>query len=800
MGSVALELPTTGAQEAGVWPEAALSALDDQLSAQDAQSAGLFAPGGDLQPQAPDEAATELREASVPQSAQLPGSAAITAAASAHGAGFMAALASPISRRQQPEEATALAGEEITQAHTDHQQIASVEALDDSLQLAEAQAAGLWASELPIDEAAGLPAVSQASAEVLAAAKALGGGFLAGLALPSSPAQADVSQPAPHPDDTPDGSSATQDAGLSRPERLTFQEIARRLGARITGRDPDSASADDDAPSMGGSERSQHGSALRTLASTVPSLVSVPGPQLSVVSAPAAGDAPSAEQSSGEVPSGQVLPFTRTEPNAERMVIDRLPLGVNIYAEQSMLYTNRAALELMGVANVHALRRHDSLDSLFAGVTGGQDGAMTLVRSDGSRIAVAGRLQSVRLDGQSAVLLSVRPASEASEPPTEETQSLPLIRARIGELEAIVDLASDGVVQLDASGQIQGLNQAAQALVGYSSSDLEGRPFRLLFAEDSRQIALDYLDDMAGQGRISLFNQGRELECLTAQGGLVPVFMTLGLLTDDQPATFCAVLRDLSPFKQAENDLVEARRAAEEANAHKSDFLARVSHEIRTPLNAVIGFSEVMLEERFGPVGSERYRQYLRDIHTSGEHLMSLLNDLLDLSKIEAGRMEMTFGEVDLKDVVEQCLAIMQPQASQGRIIVRTSLPLSVPKVVCDIRSIRQIVLNLMSNAIKFTDPGGQIIVSTLYEPTGEVSLRVRDTGRGMSRAYIELALEPFRQVPTTLNQVVSGTGLGLPLTKALVEANRAQFAIESAPGEGTLAKVTFPLQRVLAE
>jgi signal transduction histidine kinase len=228
--------------------------------------------------------------------------------------------------------------------------------------------------------------------------------------------------------------------------------------------------------------------------------------------------------------------------------------------------------------------------------------------------------------------------------------------------------------------------------------------------------------------------------------------------------------------------------------------LARVSHEIRTPLNAVIGFSEVMLEERFGPVGSERYRQYLRDIHTSGEHLMSLLNDLLDLSKIEAGKMELSFGEVDLNDVVQQCLAIMQPQANQGRIIVRTSLPLSLPKVVADIRSVRQVVLNLMSNAIKFTDPGGQIIVSTLYEPSGEVSLRVRDTGRGMDAADVELALEPFRRVPTTLNQVITGTGLGLPLTKALVEANRAQFGLESTPGEGTLAMMTFPSQRVLAE
>jgi PAS domain S-box-containing protein len=336
------------------------------------------------------------------------------------------------------------------------------------------------------------------------------------------------------------------------------------------------------------------------------------------------------------------------------MVLDRLPLGVIIYSDDGILYANHAALDLSGRSNVPALKELGQIEALFADGMDEGNGAMTLVRPDGSTLQVTGRVQSVRWDGQSAALLSLREHTPADSETQEASQdasllaagaagvaagaiaganasdgALPLVRARIGELEAIIDLASDGVVTLDGEGEIKDLNQAAQALVGYAAEDLIGRPFRLLFPEDSRQTALDYLEDIAGQGRLSLFNEGRELECITAQGGLVPVFMTLGRLTDDEPATYCAVLRDLSPFKQAETDLVEARKAAEEASAHKSDFLARVSHEIRTPLNAVIGFSEVMLEERFGPVGSERYRQYLRDIHTSGEHLMSLLNDCL---------------------------------------------------------------------------------------------------------------------------------------------------------------------------
>ena len=244
-----------------------------------------------------------------------------------------------------------------------------------------------------------------------------------------------------------------------------------------------------------------------------------------------------------------------------------------------------------------------------------------------------------------------------------------------------------------------------------------------------------------------------------------------------------------------------ARRQAqaEKASAAKSDFLAKISHEIRTPLNAIIGFSEVMMEERFGPIGNERYRDYLKDIHASGGHLISLINDLLDLSKIEAGKLELSFAKVSVNDLTQQCVALMQPQANRERIIIRTSLPPDVPQVVADARSVRQIMLNLLSNSIKFTGAGGQVIVSTALNDNGEVVLRVRDTGIGMSENDIETALEPFRQLATTTLGRAAGTGLGLPLTKALVEANRASFHIKSAPNEGTLVEVAFPAAHVLA-
>jgi signal transduction histidine kinase len=255
------------------------------------------------------------------------------------------------------------------------------------------------------------------------------------------------------------------------------------------------------------------------------------------------------------------------------------------------------------------------------------------------------------------------------------------------------------------------------------------------------------------------------------------------------------VFRDLTQWKRTEEELVAARQQAEKSSAAKSDFLAKVSHEIRTPLNAIIGFSEVMMEERFGPVGNERYRGYLKDIHASGELLLSLINDLLDLSKIEAGKLELTFASVSLNELTRQCVGIMQPQANRERVIIRTALAPQLPPVTADARSVRQIVLNLLTNSIKFTGAGGQVIVSTALKDDGAVVLRVRDTGIGMSEKDLATALEPFRQVATTGRP--GGTGLGLPLTKALAEANQAKFAIKSAPKEGTLVEIAFPASRV---
>lgn len=474
-----------------------------------------------------------------------------------------------------------------------------------------------------------------------------------------------------------------------------------------------------------------------------------------------------------------------------RRLLDRIPLGMLVLKGGDLVYGNRAALEMSGHADVESLAAR-GVDTLFSEPLARDDAApasLRLVAEDGVEVDVEARLSPMRWGDEAATAITLRRAEGA-------TAALVAAHAREAELSAILDTATDGVLTLDGAGRILTINRSAEALFGYEAREIVGSLFSLALAPESRRVAYEYLDGLKSSSVASLLNDGREVLGLVRQGGAIPLYMTLGALGSGEDGRYCAVLRDITHWKKAEEELVAAKRQAERASAHKSDFLAKVSHEIRTPLNAIIGFAEVMMEERFGAVGNERYREYLKDIHLSGEHLISLVNDLLDLSKIESGKLELNFVDVDLNEAVAQAVALLQPQANRAHIIIRTSLTRSVPLVQADKRSIRQIVLNLASNAVKFTQGGGQVIVATALNDLGEPVIRVRDTGVGMSRKEIALALEPFRQLPMGGSD---GAGLGLPLTKALTEANRAQFVIQSAVGEGTLVEVTFSSARAIS-
>ncbi|HEX8666139.1 MAG TPA: PAS domain S-box protein [Beijerinckiaceae bacterium] len=547
-------------------------------------------------------------------------------------------------------------------------------------------------------------------------------------------------------------------ARLSVEERNAFREIARALGARFADEEPDAPRTAEARPSR-------------------------KAPQDGVVT--------------------PLRPAPTIDADAAR-ILDRLPVGVLIHRGDEPLFLNRFLLDLVDYDDVDHLALDGGVPRLFRGRAGAArfEAAAPLAlttRREGS-IPVEVRLTTVEWDGLPASLMLVRKAPDAEQ--GQRLRALELdLRAREGrlrELSSILDVATDGIVVLDEEGRILSLNRSAEALFGYDQNEVAGERFIVLLAPESHSVATEYLDGLSRDGVASLLNDGREVIGRVRQGGLIPLFMTVGRVSEAPERKFCAVLRDITAFKKAEGELIAAKRAAEEASAHKSDFLAKVSHEIRTPLNAIIGFAEVMLEERFGAVGNERYKDYLRDIHASGGHVISLVNDLLDLAKVEAGRMELSFTRVDLNELAASGVALMQPQAARERIVMRTSFAQKLPAVVADERSVRQIVLNVIANAIRFTEAGGQVIVSTAATDRGEVALRVRDTGLGMTPEEVEAAMQPFRQLATSRRG--GGTGLGLPLTKALVEANRGALRITSARNEGTLVEVLFPPTRVLAD
>ena len=361
---------------------------------------------------------------------------------------------------------------------------------------------------------------------------------------------------------------------------------------------------------------------------------------------------------------------------------------------------------------------------------------------------------------------------------------------------------------------LSGLAWAGLAFVGGSVADPSGQVFilvslivliaiRMTFA--SSVMSIFYVGTIpmtvAVVGRLMLQNHPFYFAMASMAAGLHVYFIIMARRLNSTALAMLkfraekdALIAELEEEKSISDN---ARAQAEAANIAKSRFLATMSHELRTPLNAILGFSEVMHTELLGPLQNPTYKDYAGSIHDSGAHLLNLINEILDLSRIEAGKYELTEERVHLADIVGDCWRLLKLRADGKSQSVTFDLPADAPSVWADARATRQICLNLMSNALKFTPRGGQIVVSVRTGAAGQI-LSVRDNGPGISPAEIHKVMQPFGQGSLAHQTAEGGTGLGLPIVKGLIELHGGTFELKSELRKGTAAEIAFPAKRVL--
>ena len=414
-----------------------------------------------------------------------------------------------------------------------------------------------------------------------------------------------------------------------------------------------------------------------------------------------------------------------------------------------------------------------------------------------SAMTFAGHFGPMRAGRRLLRVSAAATAAAAPEPAADPGAEARELRQKLAWFREAIDKVGHSVVIFDAQDRLVLCNRFYRE--GYRAGDrvlppeipLEGKTYRALMElRVQYKLHKEFADDPAAfiEDRVRRFEEGKDAITYLANGRVVrSQYRRLA------GGNRVYISTDVTELMEKE----EQQRTTELAYRTKSQFLANMSHELRTPLNAILGFSELIRDATAGPVDA-RYRSYAEDIHGAGQHLLNLINDILDLSKIEVGRMGLREGTVDLCDLVRKCCRLVHERAREDRLTLEQEIPDDLPCVVADEVRLKQILINLLSNAIKFTPAGGRVCVFAVLRPDGGMNLSVSDTGIGMSAEEIGTALTPFHQVDRGFGRSYDGTGLGLPLAKTLTELHGARFEIESAPGAGTLVTIAIPPERVL--
>jgi PAS domain S-box-containing protein len=362
----------------------------------------------------------------------------------------------------------------------------------------------------------------------------------------------------------------------------------------------------------------------------------------------------------------------------------------------------------------------------------------------------------------------------------------------------IVENAVWGIFQTTPDGHYLTANPALARIYGYDTASA----LLTAITDIGRQVYVDprRRDEFVRQMQVNGHVSGFESQVYRRDGTIIWISESCREVRDRAGALLCyeGTVEDVSQRKRTEEELRSAKEQAEQASRAKTAFLANMSHELRTPLNAVIGFAEIFDMELFGPMGDPRYRDYARDIRASGQHLLDVINNILDLTKIEAGHLGLDEQSIDVENLLALCERIVREGAQKQGIRLERKPVSAALSLRADATRLKQILLNLLSNAVKFTPKGESVTLSARQEPDGALIFEVSDRGIGMKPEDIPNALLPFQQIDGAWDRRYEGTGLGLTLTNSLAELHGGTLALSSAPGRGTTATVRFPAWRVV--